>query len=206
MPDDLYFVPLIAAAMEDADSRASLRRALASIEELGRQERFARGYGQFLHFVAMVRQHKETLDSARPIDSLEPSAVLATLAALSQDMARPGTLELLVFRDEQLVGGAPLPLPLGTGATAVISGLRSGRYRLELDTGRVLWEGTLADIDLIWSAAFPHRPLAAAADTGHGEMPSSRQLSLMDGTLRVLVIPGLESGALSVRVAAPSGR
>jgi hypothetical protein len=81
-----------------------------------------------------------------------------------------------------------------------------GQYDLGFDTGRVLWAEQLSDKDLIWSHAYPGRPLLLAARTGDSEREPTRHVSLCDGAIVLSVYPGTEDGILRVELAAGPDR
>ena len=60
---DLYFVPILASALQQPDRVEALRRAFAEIEELGREEQHRGGHEQFRQFMreAVSRQVPDVL-------------------------------------------------------------------------------------------------------------------------------------------------
>ena len=51
MDNYLYFIPLLARALQQADSGPALKQAFAEIERLGRQPEYEQGYRQFRRFM-----------------------------------------------------------------------------------------------------------------------------------------------------------
>ncbi len=131
MNEDLFFIPILARALEGRELRESLLHAFQRIREKGGHPRHALGYRQFLEFMAAVDEARCRRGTRR-----EESP---------ESLARPPYLGLAVERE-----GRPLAvrLPRAPGSVEVVEGIRPGRYRLRLDTGRVLWEGCLAPEDL----------------------------------------------------------
>ena len=50
--------------------------------------------------------------------------------------------------------------------SATIKNIIPDNYIAKLNTGRILWEDTLSEKDLLWIKAYPEKPLELAADTG----------------------------------------
>jgi len=80
----------------------------------------------------------------------------------------------------------------------IIKNIKPGQYEIRFNTGRMLWQGELTDRDLLWTAAFPEKDMALAADTGEPAEHLTREISLLDGELVIRVIPELESGSIEL--------
>jgi hypothetical protein len=166
MHDDLFFIPLIAAAMDEPDRQKALRAAFERIRGLGQQHRHRRGYRQFLHWMqnaARVRNDREANLAHRP--------ARATLD-------RPTWLELVIEQGDTRLAA----LRVAPGETSIIRCLAPGPYRFSLDTGCVLWEGSISAQGVFVSRPQPGRPLRMAAATTE---PAARcqQLSLLEGAM-----------------------
>jgi len=185
MHDDLFFVAVITRALEQSDPRTALREAFDRIETMGQQPRYQRGYRQFLQLMGSAGQ-------AQRHDTPEE---LATEILDAVD--RPQSIEILLHRGKQPV--ATCTFSESTGAQTV-GRITPGDYTVTLDTGRLLWQGRLAEEDLLWSRAYPKRPLQVAADTGTADQSPTRTIHLLDGTLEVNVYAGLESGTVEIRL------
>ena len=59
MNDDLYFLHLIADALEQADPKEALKEAFENIKNLGRQSKFRQGFSQFQRFMNEVERNWE---------------------------------------------------------------------------------------------------------------------------------------------------
>ena len=59
MNDDLYFLPLIADALEQPDPKEALKEAFENIKNLGRQSKFKQGFSQFQRFMNEVKSNWE---------------------------------------------------------------------------------------------------------------------------------------------------
>ena len=186
MNDDLYFIPIIARAMEASNSREAFGRAFEEILLLGHEPRYQRGLRQFAAFLAVGARHTE----AQPWDSLDIGIVRAVLAELAHDpsalsdetrlalvaqlqscpewqreysrfLAESGDDSRPVYPDLliKLQDGQVETVHLdAVRGTASIGGILPGEYEISFDTGRMIWAGTLTRADLIWSAAYSGAP------------------------------------------------
>jgi hypothetical protein len=184
MKDALYFLPMIAHALQQPDPAAALRDALARIRTMGHEPRYRLGYEQFLRFLDMAR---------RP----EVGEADVPIAQIAEAARRPMGVDILVERDGEIISICAFG---ATPATRTIGGVVAGAYLLRLDTGRVLWEGRLAKEDLLWARAFPKQPLRVAADTGESRRQMTREIALLDGTVILRVFAGVESGTMEIEL------
>lgn len=219
MNHNLYFVPILAQALEDPDRGASLRKAFETIERRGQEPGYQEGYRNFCRFMAEVRMHRRMRDEhdlrmvALELVTDSPSDVRQSEALLSQLLergpwlkdeyealartceARPKAFTLQLLVDGQSI--AELTFKTAVDRRAV-NGIRPGRYVLRLDTGLVLWEGTLTAADLIWTAAFEGQNLALAAEAGEVRHRPSRELRIPNAGLTLRIFPGVERGSLEI--------
>ena len=190
MADDLFFIPMIAKALEDSNPERAMQAAFEEIRELGRRSRYRRGLKQFEAFLAAVAGARF------------PGSLSETGSFILERFDRGPLVEITVERNGEVLSACRFEHGTGTGT---IKDLQPGRYLFKLDTGRVLWEGELTQQDLIWSKAHPCEDLAVAADTGELPDPPTRELLLLETTLRVRVQPGLEAGQLEIRLTDAEG-
>jgi len=190
MPDDMFFIPMIARALEQSDARAAMIEAFERIEAMGQQPRYRGGYEQFLDFMNSVAD-------GRAADAPEETGAL-----ILEKMDRPMSLKLLVERDNTRIATCDFGEATGT---ETVTGIEPGRYRLTLETGRLLWEGELAEADLLWSKAHPGESLPMAADSGDSAREPTRKMDLLDGTVVLRVHAGVEAGSLEITLATPGG-
>ena len=224
MPDDLYFIPILARALKQPRTRAALREAFVEIERLGREPGYERGLAQFHRFMVTARDAERHADelhhlikqdlvieaafgmspggeeqrriSLELIRSTDAWPEYEQLRAeLARSEASPSRSDLRLVRGTQVVGAVEL---VAAGPTASIANVGPGSYELILGTGRLLWEGELTAADCIWSAAFPGAPLALAADTEHAERRITQEIPLLEGELTLRVYPGIEAGRLEL--------
>jgi len=173
MPDELFFLRLIVRSLPAG--RPVIADALREIRSPAYRAVDPRGYRQFLLFMAAVREH-----SSQQMDWAAK---------------RPSTAELVLERDGEPIAAIDL---LAESGSKVIAGIVPGRYALVLETGRLLWQGTLSGADLFWREARPGRPLELAADTGEPGIEPVRQIGLGEAGLIIRVFPGLEAGSLEI--------
>lgn len=182
MREDLYFLPIIARALKQAGARAALRGAFEHILLLGRQPHYRRGYGQFLHWMNTVRASRQAAPEERASDQL------------MEEWERPPLVRVVIERD----GNPIATCILEGGRTASVSGIVPGSYRFRLDTGLLVWEGSLSAGDVLWGEAFPGKRVQMAAETEGRRMRPTRTIDLPEYGLVVEVYAELECGMMKV--------
>jgi len=235
MNQDLYFVPMIARALEQADHADALGRAFAEIEELGRLPAYSRGFENFHRFMPEVRRHSAS-DELHQVDVESIRALLVELATDTLDGdagERQAVLDLIHSVPRLQAEYERLSATVGAHGSeaetvtmnllkdaelltqiefdrqhprASVGRVLPAHYSLALETGRVIWEGRLVARDLLWSAAFPGRALDLAADTGGRPTTTTREEQLLGGELTLRVYPGMEFGRIEVELRLPEGR
>ena len=185
MRDDLFFIPLIARALRERNPKASMLAAFKRITLLGRDAQHRRGYRQFLRFMGAVA-------GAEQLPSSDGDGVLG----------RPPFAGLLVERDGRPMADGGFDQAGGSWA---LPGCRGGWYRIAFETGRILWEGELSDVDLVWGRAFPGQDLRMAADTEGADVEPSRTIPLSDGECTLCTYPGPSSGMVVIRFRTSGG-
>jgi len=183
MQDDLFFVPMIARALQQPDPKAAMLEVFEEIRRMGQETRYGRGYQQFLRFM-------ESVDQTRLQEAPEELG-----AEILTAMERPAGIEIIVEKNDDVVTAFSFEQPFGIRSVDEIA---PGNYRVKLDTGRILWEGNLAEQDLLWSKAYPGEPLKMAADSGQPIGKPTREIPLLDETVLLRVYAGLESGFLEI--------
>jgi hypothetical protein len=111
-------------------------------------------------------------------------------------------LRILVEQDGQVLGHSSV---WDGSSESRVGGIRPGRYVIRLSTGRVIGELELVARDLIWSLAYPGRPLGLAADTGATSRAFTREFYLLGGEVQVRIYPGVSTGAMGIRVPVING-
>ena len=218
MSNDLYFIPIIARALEQKDAEQSLEEAFEKIESLGTEPQYERGFEQFQQFMDIVnvqvkRRRLDDLSKADLIMELITNLATDTFDGSAQDEQRvlrvvksqpqwKKEYDRLVTEMEELnqrPEGVEISIfrrnePLKSftfmkiPASKTIDNIITGVYTIAFATGRLIWEGELSEQDLIWAEAYPGKPVKLAADTG--------------GEIMIRVFAGLESGRIEVTVTA----
>jgi hypothetical protein len=230
MSNDLYFIPIIADALQQPDQKAALQSAFSEIRRLGEVPEYHVGFAQFQRFMLAVVEARGEFEAveqyARRLmvelasgvlgsDTEQGAAALAlirsrpewqadyqALCAEQEQATWPGPLEFSVTWDEQPWETIRVDSVSGKGG---LGGVLPGRYQLALGTGLVLWSAALTEGELVWAKAHPGQPLALAADTtGEGGRPT-REDPLWGGEIVVRVFPGIESGRIEVEVRSAVG-
>ena len=229
MGNEMYFMGLIAEAFGEADIDAALQAALEKIIAHSSKPEYARGYEQFEVFMSLVNSHIKK-NSHNALSENIIRALMVELATDSFDgdpqqkqnileiikskpewqkdyqalvgeisrLQKPfENVDIMVLRDEQPIGTVSLT---EQDNTRVIDKLIPGAYKIMLSTGRLLWEGLLADNDLLWSRAFAGEPFKMAADSGGIKGKAAKTITLLEGEILLNVFAGVETGSLEIKM------
>jgi hypothetical protein len=221
---DLYFLPILARALEPPRTHDTLQAAFDEIMRVGRQPDHARGFTQFVRFMAVIANARDRADQLARLSEYdrvteaafsEPSAdaeerrirlellqsanAWRAYEALRAEVASAESREIgpgiRLTREQQVVGDAVFD---DTHARVSVGGIVPGHYELVLDTGRLLWEAELAARDCQWAAAYPGEPLRLAAETAGVPQNARREIPLLESELILRVYPGIEAGRLEL--------
>lgn len=216
MSDNLYFIRILQEACGQPDQPAAFAAALRRIQSLGEEPRYRRGHRQFLHLFECAARSEQTLSpvlddviaavigeivgfpalegmSARRTQASRWGRRFEEFAAAIRDEAQrsvPATM--FVEFGEQTCGQVTV------GQMKVVPELLPGQYCLRLDTGLILWEGTLEAQDLLWQAAPANQALRAAAATPQLNHPPSRTFRLLHGQVMVELHRGWQVGSMRI--------
>ena len=227
MSDDLYFIPIIAKALQQKDTEQALLQAFEQIKSLGRKPQYQQGLAQFEQFMASANSHAKKNES----DLLETSVVGELITELATDTFEGSAeekqlaLDIIQSRSEWkeeydrfiadieefhrastgiVISVARENRALGSVkftqncGPKTMDNIVSGSYTMSLATGRVIWQGELTERDVIWTEAFPSQALELAADTGEPKGEPTQEISIFDGEIILRVFPGLESGRIEI--------
>jgi hypothetical protein len=229
MIEDLYFIPILAEALKAPQVEEALCGAFARIRSLGQQAQYKEGLVQFEEFLHLVNQYRQQDQSSSLNETMirtsmiglatdtfegtgqERQAILdaissrpdwkdlyAGLAAeIEQHQRAAAVTRVSLLQDSEPLGFVEVRGGSGRG---IVSGVTPGSYSLQLDTGRVLWEGSLLEEDLVWTKAFPGQPLSLAADTGEQRARPTQRLEIFSGEIVLRVFAGPESGSVEITV------
>jgi hypothetical protein len=221
----LYFIPIIAKALESDDQEQAMREAFDKVEVLGSKPEYEEGYRQFQQFV------KAALDACKDAPESKLEFMRNAIHRLIYDLA-VGTFEGDEEQRKTLIDslksipewGAEyertkreamdflptheaLEIEIIRGDKVIssfahpttpttVSAVRPGTYILRFSNGRVIWEGNFSREDLVWTFAFPGEEFPMAAKTEPHKAKPTKTMSLLDGELVMQVFAGLESGKL----------
>jgi len=235
MSNDLYFISIIAKALEQEDIEGSLEQAFEEIRSLGAKPEYGHGFQQFQRLMDIVskRVKKKRSDQAlrtelaRELiidlasDAFEGSAedkqrvlsiirsnpqwrkeydqLVGEIEELSQVPEGVEGVEISVSReDKPLKSVTFLKIP----GSETIDNITPGHYNIAFATGRLIWEGELAEQDLIWVKAYPGKPFEMAAETTEREAKPTKQISAFEGQINIEVFAGIESGRITITIKA----
>ena len=224
----LYFIPIIARAIESVNPKRAMIEALDKIVKLGEKPEYKAGYRQFSEFI------KATFIPTDKGDDQKIELINNAIRRLIYDLVTD-TFEgdeeqkealIMAFKNnpqwnnefnrieneaqrflipetqmglELLIGEQLLKSFLISDFPATIGSIFPGHYVVRLTNGRTLWEGELSREDVIWTYAFPQKDFPLAAETETRHQEPTRSLSLLDGELIIHIFAGLESGRLIIK-------
>jgi len=224
----LYFIPIIARAINNVDPKKAMKEAFDEINELGNRPENKKGFSQFLTFV------KASFDPSGEGGNQKIEIINNAILRLIYDLATD-TFEGDQNQKEDLIAAIKSNRKwnaeyervieeaqdfLGPEASIEIEILRNGqniasftinkdsdtispifpsKYEIRFSNGRVLWEGELTREDVIWTYAFPGENLPMAAETETHRPEPTKRISLLNGELIFCIFAGLEGGRLEFK-------
>ncbi len=220
----LYFIPMIARALEKENPEHALREAFVEIMELSNRPEFKEGFLQFQQFVKAAASAAAETNSLMLRDAIDRLIVdLATdtfdgdeeeKASLVNSLERLPELfaEYKRLREEsENVGEPVVPMRIEVRREGKLVGssdiareqssirpIIPGWYTVQMSNGRVLWEGELTPEDVLWAFAHPAEDLPLAAETEKVQAEPTRTISLLDGELIMRIFAGLEAGVVRI--------
>jgi len=226
----LFFIPIIARALQSDDPRQALEEAFEEIRELGKESEYQEGYEQFREFIktAMASSAEDSEHRVRLLKEAIHRLVhdLATDTFEGGEEQKEALLGILrSFPDwnaeyirivEDLQGlfppGIELKLEVLKGNRrigsfpispdpATIGAITPANYTVQFSNGRILWEGELSKEHLIRAYAFPEKDLAMAAETEASKREPTKKISLLNGEITLSVFAGLEAGRIRIESA-----
>ena len=224
----LYFIPIIARAIESPNPKRAMIEAFDKIVELGAKSEYKEGYRQFSEFVKATFMPTEE-DDDQKIELIK-NAFRRLIYDLVTDTfegdeeqketlveafknnpqwnnefnriekeAQPFLAPETPMEIELLMGEQLVESFLISNIPTTISSIFPGRYVVRFSNGRFLWEGEITREDVIWTYAFPQKDFPMAAGTETLHQEPTRTISLLDGELIIHVFAGLESGRLLIK-------
>jgi hypothetical protein len=221
MSDNLYFISIIAKALQEPDIKKALKKAFREIKKKRREKRYAQGYLNFKLFMDTVCSCHETVtnDYIRELiaehatgtfeGTEQEKKVLTNIICLrpqwmveylticrqeaEEDLTQESFPEIAVLSEEY--PARYVSFPKGP-ARQRLDDILPGNYKLELvNTGWIIWEGQLTGSDLIWTA------LPMAADTKGVKEKHKREIDLLNnGELILRTYAGKLKGSIEIEL------
>ena len=228
MSNDLYFISIIAKALEQKDTERSLEQAFEEIESLGAKPEYEQGFQQFQRLMDVVSKRVEKKRSGEALRvELARELIIDLASDAFEGSAEDKRKAMSIIRSnpqwrkeyDQLVGeieelsqipeGVEIsvsrenkPLKsvtfLKLPGSETIDNVTPGHYNIAFATGRLIWEGELTEQDLIWVKAYPGKPFEMAADTTEREAKPTKQISAFEDQINIEVFAGIESGRMTI--------
>ena len=180
MNDDLYFIPIIIEAFKQPDRSNAIKKAFERIEQLGKHERYNRGWKQFCLFM------KETFSS---VENYSPEQLQEKLI---NTFKRPEVFDITIEKD-----GIPIETLSFkySGASKTAKNIIPGSYKLIFESGLCIWQGTVSAGDVLRADA----DLKMAADDIGKEKPSpTRTIPIFEEAGMIHFYRGIGSGSMEI--------
>lgn len=191
MNNDMFFISKIEEAIESDDPYSALELKIAEIISTGQQPGYTNDLYQFGIFLFKIREIIEY----QLLDEPYVKQIEELWNLYCDGMARRGYLDLLIFKDADLIATIPLASP---HVEYGINNVSPAFYSFELSSGRLLWEGPLSKTDLLWAFASPDKDIKLAADTDGTQPKPTRELILLNGEMIIRIFPGIEAGSIRI--------
>ena len=232
MSNDMYFMQIIAKALEQKDSEKSLKQAFDEIKSLGTKSGYEQGFRQFQRFMDTIsdqtgKKETDTLDA----DLVSELIVdLATDFFEGSDEDKQKALSIIkshprlrkeydqLVADIEQLNRRPAGVEVSISrdnkwfksvtfmeipGTEGIDRIIAGVYNIAFATGQAIWEGELTEQNLLWGKAYPGRPVRLAADTTGEKSEPTKEISVLDGEIIIRVFPSIESGRIEITMNTP---
>jgi len=229
MSNDMYFMQIIAKALEQKDSEKSLKQAFDEIKSLGSKPGYEQGFRQFQRFMDTIsdqagKKETDTLD-ADLVSELIVDLATDFFEGSDEDKQRALSIikshprlreeyDQLVADIEQL-NRRPVAVEVSISrdnkwfksvtfmeipGSKGVNRITAGVYNIAFAAGQVIWEGKLTVEDLVWSKAYPGRNFDLAADTTGLKPEPTKEISVFDGEITIQIFPSVESGSMKITI------
>ena len=220
--NQLYFIPMIARALEGPDVRNALRKAFDEIKRMGTENRYAEGFENFKLFMQQAynrhmvtaTDHVHELMVHLGIGMFEgsPQEKELLLTMINSHPQWKAEFEAIcrMEADENLAGAFPaIEVSSDTGVVIKkifrkvpsresFEGIVPGSYRVKLvNTGWTIWQGQFTAKELIWPEG--ENLLMAAESEAVRRRPTSRKVLLGDEMI-LCTYTGTESGRIEINL------
>lgn len=227
MSEELYFIPIIAEALQQEDKQTALTEAFEKIKELGKKPQYKQGFGQFARFIDSVNSHTKKNKSNMLTDNMMRVLItdIATDTFEGTEKEKEQILDAIQSHPEwkndyeQLLShfmeleSLPQNIKISVfreqelleqieftdiPGFGIVGSIVPANYRLAFDSGQILWEGQLTERQLLWSEAHPGEPLKMAAATDRESQKPTEEVSVFGGEIVLQVFAGIESGSIKI--------
>jgi uncharacterized protein YaaR (DUF327 family) len=230
MSNELYFISIIAKALQEKDTEQSLKQAFKQIKSLGTRPGYEQGFEQFQRFMDTVNEHVETgVPDSQFRDELAKELIVELATDTFEGSSKDKKKALDIIRSnprwqeeyDKLVNEIEELSQVPEAVEIVISRdnepfksvtfddvpgsktierITAGLYKISFASGQTIWEGKLGEQDLVWARAYPGRPFDLAADTTGRQPKPVKQISLFDGDIIISIYPSIESGSMNITI------
>jgi hypothetical protein len=222
----LYFISIIARALQSPDVERALRNAFCEIKKKGSEERYAEGFRNFELFTQEVynRYQVTATDHIRELIALlgtgmfegplqEKQSLLNIINSHPQWKAEYEAFCRMEAHEDPTQDFPVIAVLNEKGFVreitfTKISGRESidnivpGNYKVKLvNTGWIIWEGHLTAEKLISSEAHKNKYLPLAA----GPPKPTGEIDPLDGCLKLCTYAGTESGRVEIELTGQEG-
>ena len=220
--NQLYFIPMIARALQGPEVKNALRKAFDRIERMGTENRYAEGFENFELFMqeAYNRHMATVTDHVRELMAMlgtgmfegSPQEKELLLTMINSHPQWKAEFEAIcrMEADENLAEAFPV-IEVFSDTGIIIKktfrkvpgrksfeGIVPGSYRVKLvNTGWVLWQGELTAKELFWPKG---QNLLMAAETEDTQVPPTSRKVLLEGQMILRTFPGPEGGRLEIEL------
>lgn len=222
MSENLYFITIIARALQEPDIEKALRKAFGKIKQMGAEERYAEGFKNFELFMeaAYNRNQITAADHARELivhlgmgmfeGTAQEKETLLDIIASHPEWKAEYEAFCQMEADNDLTQEFPV-IEVSSDKGFVIrktfekvpghesfDGILPGNYKIKLvNTGWIIWEGQLTAKNLIWPEAHEGKNLPMAAGEGQ---PTDEVDLLNNREVFLRTYAGIESGRIEIEL------
>jgi uncharacterized protein YaaR (DUF327 family) len=230
MSNELYFISIIAKALQQENTEQSLKQAFEQIQSLGTKPGYEQGFAQFQRFMDTVNEHVKTeVPDSQFRDELAKELIVELATDTFEGSSEDKSKAMSIIKSnpkwqkeyDQLIGEIEELSQVPESIEVVVSRnnepfksvtfddvpgsktierITAGLYKISFVSGQTIWEGKLDEQDLVWARAYPGRPFDLAADTTGRQPKPVKQISLFDGDIIIRIYPSIESGSMNITI------
>jgi len=220
MNENLFFVPIIANALQEPNIEEALRKAFCQIKKMSTEKRYFEGFANFELFMntAYNRYEITTTDQIHELivhlgmgmfeGTTQEKETMLDIVASHPEWKVEYEAFCQIEADKNLMREFPV-IEVSSDKGFVIrntfekvpghesfEGLLPGKYKIKLvNTGWIIWEGKLTAKELIWTA------LDMAADTRGTQKRHTNKIDLLNNKELILrTFAGREMGRIEIEL------